>query len=50
MPTWQEYLSAHQDRFVGEMLDFLKIPSVSSLPEHSGDVQAAAEWVAQRMA
>ena len=49
MPTWQEYLGAHQERFAGEMLDFLKIPSVSSLPEHSGDVQAAAAWVARRM-
>jgi acetylornithine deacetylase/succinyl-diaminopimelate desuccinylase-like protein len=46
---WQSYLSEHQDRFVSELLDFLRIPSISSLPEHAGDVKHAAEWVAQRM-
>jgi acetylornithine deacetylase/succinyl-diaminopimelate desuccinylase-like protein len=49
MSSWQTYLSENQDRFVEEMLEFLSIPSVSSLPEHAADVQAAAEWVAARM-
>ncbi|MCB0075536.1 MAG: M20/M25/M40 family metallo-hydrolase, partial [Caldilineaceae bacterium] len=30
------------------MLDFLRIPSISSLPEHAGDVRAAGEWVMAR--
>lgn len=29
--------------------DFLRIPSVSALPQHQADVQRAAEWVAQRL-
>jgi len=29
--------------------DFLRIPSVSALPQHQTDVQRAAEWVAQRL-
>src|SRR4051812_4576364 len=49
MSSWQKYLSDNQSRFVDEMLDFLSIPSVSSLPEHAADVQVAAEWVAKRM-
>lgn len=49
MSSWQKYLDDHQDRFVAELLDFLRIPSVSSLAEHAADVQAAAEWVAARM-
>jgi acetylornithine deacetylase/succinyl-diaminopimelate desuccinylase-like protein len=49
MATWQEYLNDNQDRFLEEYLDFLRIPSVSSLPEHAPDVARAAEWVAERM-
>ncbi len=46
---WREYLAENQDRFLAELLDFVRIPSVSSLPEHAGDVQHAAEWVATRL-
>jgi acetylornithine deacetylase/succinyl-diaminopimelate desuccinylase-like protein len=49
MTTWQEYLDNQQARALAELLDFLRIPSISSLPEHAPDVQRAAEWVAQRM-
>jgi acetylornithine deacetylase/succinyl-diaminopimelate desuccinylase-like protein len=31
------------------LLDFLRIPSISSLSEHAADVQRAAEWTAERM-
>ena len=49
MSTWQSYLTEHKSRFTEELLDFLKIPSISSLPENAPDVQNAAEWVAQRL-
>jgi acetylornithine deacetylase/succinyl-diaminopimelate desuccinylase-like protein len=49
MSSWQKYLNDNQSRFVDEMLDFLSIPSISSLPEHAADVEAAGEWVARRM-
>jgi acetylornithine deacetylase/succinyl-diaminopimelate desuccinylase-like protein len=49
MSTWQEYLDQNNPRFIDEMLDFLRIPSISSLPEHAGDVRKAGEWVMQRM-
>jgi acetylornithine deacetylase/succinyl-diaminopimelate desuccinylase-like protein len=49
MPGWNSYLEANQDRFFAELVDFLRIPSVSSLPAHKGDVQQAAEWVATRL-
>jgi acetylornithine deacetylase/succinyl-diaminopimelate desuccinylase-like protein len=32
-----------------ELLDFLRIPSISSLPQHNDDVERAAQWVAARM-
>jgi acetylornithine deacetylase/succinyl-diaminopimelate desuccinylase-like protein len=49
MPQWQRYLEQNQDRFLDELKDFIRIPSISALPEHAQDVQDAAEWVAERM-
>lgn len=49
MSSWQEYLNTEQPRFRDELLHFCAIPSVSSLPEHAGDVEAAAQWVAERL-
>ena len=49
MADWKSYLKDNQDRFVDELLAFLRIPSVSSLKEHKEDVVKAANWVATRM-
>jgi acetylornithine deacetylase/succinyl-diaminopimelate desuccinylase-like protein len=49
MAGWQAYLAEHQARFVQELLEFLRIPSVSALPQHAADVQRAAEWAARRL-
>jgi acetylornithine deacetylase/succinyl-diaminopimelate desuccinylase-like protein len=49
MAEWQQYLIDHKARFCDELLDYIRIPSVSSLSEHAGDVQRAAEWVADRL-
>ncbi|MEE9495099.1 MAG: hypothetical protein V3V39_01130, partial [Desulfobacterales bacterium] len=49
MAAWKNYLKANQDRYLKELLEFLSIPSVSSLKEHKEDVQKAADWVAARM-
>lgn len=49
MTSYESYLDAQQERFTGELLDFLRIPSVSAIPAHAGDVQRAAEWVAARV-
>ncbi len=47
--TWQEYLNAHQDRFVAELADFVRIPSVSADTAHVADVARAGDWVADRL-
>jgi acetylornithine deacetylase/succinyl-diaminopimelate desuccinylase-like protein len=49
MSNWETYLEANRDRFLDELLDFLRIPSISALPENATDVQRAADWVANRM-
>lgn len=45
----QTYLDREQDRFIAELMDFVRIPSVSAKPENIPDVQAAAHWVARRL-
>ncbi len=47
--SWQQYLDENKERFLEECLDFLRIPSISSLPENIPDVADAAQWVAERM-
>jgi acetylornithine deacetylase/succinyl-diaminopimelate desuccinylase-like protein len=36
----------NQQRFLNELKDLLRIPSVSTLPEHKNDVRRAAEFIA----
>jgi acetylornithine deacetylase/succinyl-diaminopimelate desuccinylase-like protein len=45
----QGYLDAHRDAFNQEFLELLRIPSVSTTPEHAGDTRKCAEWVMDRM-
>ncbi|GHP01112.1 peptidase M20 [Reticulibacter mediterranei] len=47
--TWETYLVEHQSQHQNELLQFLSIPSISSLPAHAADVQRAAQWVAGRL-
>jgi acetylornithine deacetylase/succinyl-diaminopimelate desuccinylase-like protein len=42
-------LDESRDARAEALLEFARIPSVSSLPEHAGDVRAAAEWIATRL-
>jgi acetylornithine deacetylase/succinyl-diaminopimelate desuccinylase-like protein len=43
------YAQDNQGRHLNELFDFLRIPSISARPEHTADVQAAAEWLAGNM-
>src|SRR5947209_120947 len=44
-----DYLDTHHDRMVEELLEFLRIPSVSTDPTQRANVDAAAVWVADRL-
>ncbi len=49
MKRWETYLEEHRDEALAEMVEFLGIPSISSLKEHLGDVERAAQWTAERL-
>ena len=43
------YLESHDAQYLEELIDFLKIPSISALSPHQGDVRQAAEWLKERL-
>ena len=45
----QSYVNANKERFLNELLDLLKIPSISAKPEHKPDMFTTAEAVKQRL-
>ena len=44
-----EYARSNYPRFLDELKTLLRIPSVSTLPEHKSDVLAAAQWLAAEL-
>lgn len=47
--TTTEYLNEHKDRFLEELLDLLRIPSISARSEHKADMLACAEAVKDKL-
>lgn len=45
MQAWKTYQDQHKDRFLQELLELLKIPSVSARSEHKADMVHCAEAV-----
>jgi len=50
MPTFDPALGVHLDARrearLESYFEFLRIPSISALPEHAGDIRRAADWIA----
>lgn len=43
------YLETNYSRFLDQLLEWLAIPSISTLSEHKNNVLEAAEWVTERL-
>jgi acetylornithine deacetylase/succinyl-diaminopimelate desuccinylase-like protein len=46
----QDYIGAGLQRFTEEILEFLRIPSVSAKSEHDADTRRTAEWLQAKLA
>ncbi len=47
--TLESFVQSNQQRMLDELLEFLRIPSISTLPENKSDVRRAAEYVAEKL-
>ena len=46
----QTYIQEHKERFLSELLDLLRIPSVSADSKYKADVRHAAEFIREKLA
>jgi len=44
----KEYINSNKDRFIQELFEWLRIPSVSADSKHKGDVRKAAEFLREK--
>ena len=49
MQAWKDYQEKNKDRFLDELLELLRIPSVSANSDHKADMRKCAEKVQQRL-
>ncbi|HZU01203.1 MAG TPA: dipeptidase [Ktedonobacteraceae bacterium] len=51
MPQTQleTYITENENRFLEDLKGWLRIPSISTLPEHAGDIRRAAEYAADQL-
>ena len=49
MTLWKDYLDKNKEKFLNELLELLRIPSVSARTEHKNDMVKTAEAVKQRL-
>jgi acetylornithine deacetylase/succinyl-diaminopimelate desuccinylase-like protein len=47
--AWKDYQQQNEERFLNEMLELLRIPSVSAKSEHTADMRTCADLVRQRL-
>lgn len=45
----QDYINQNRERFLEELLDWLRIPSISADPAYKNDVRRAAEYVRKKL-
>jgi acetylornithine deacetylase/succinyl-diaminopimelate desuccinylase-like protein len=49
MAELETYITEHEARFLEDLKGWLRIPSISTLPEHSADIRRAAEYAVQQL-
>jgi acetylornithine deacetylase/succinyl-diaminopimelate desuccinylase-like protein len=46
---FETYITENESRFLEDLKGWLRIPSISTLPEHAGDIRRAAEYAAEQL-
>ncbi len=49
MTRLTEYVERERSRLLGELGDWLRVPSISAQPDHAGDCRRAAGWISGRL-
>src|SRR5438552_4368441 len=49
MTQLETYISENENRFLEDLKGWLRIPSISTLPEHAADIRQAAEYAADQL-
>lgn len=49
MEKLKGYIEENYDRYIGELTELLRIPSVSTMPEHKKDIHNCAEFIAGKL-
>src|SRR5689334_7417124 len=49
MSQFETYITEHQERFLDDLKAWLRIPSISTQPEHKDDVLSAAEYAVEQL-
>ncbi len=49
MTQLETYISQNEDRFLDDLKGWLRIPSISTLPEHADDVRRAAQYAVAQL-
>ncbi len=49
MTQLETYITENENRFLEDLKGWLRIPSISTLPEHAGDIRRAAEYAAEQL-
>ena len=47
--SMEEYIRGNIDRYIEELVNWLKMPSISTSPEHARDVRSAAIWAENKL-
>jgi acetylornithine deacetylase/succinyl-diaminopimelate desuccinylase-like protein len=47
--SYEKYIDANNDAHLKEYLEFVAIPSISSMPSHKPDIERAAAWIVKKL-
>ena len=47
--SYEKYIDENTEAHLKEYLEFLSIPSISSMPSHKPDVERAAAWIVKKL-